>query len=146
MIRTIGAFIAAVIGTYILGVLFISQGNLANIVEMGLTVGFSDRINTLLHDLTHMTAIYLPLVTVSSIIAFPVATGIIRLTSGLRLFGYVSAGFVALIALHLIMKMMLGLTGIAPTRTVMGLLAQGIAGAFGGYLFHVLTLRGTPQS
>jgi len=141
MIRTIGAFLAAVIGTYLLGVVFISQANLANIAEMGLTVGFSVRIDTLLHDLTHMTAIYLPLVTVSSIIAFPVATGIIRLTPGLRLIGYISAGFVALIAMHLIMKMVLGLTGVAPTRTMMGLLAQGIAGAFGGYLFHVLTLK-----
>ena len=141
MIRTIGAFLAAVIGTYILGVLFISQGNLANISDMGLAVGFGDRVTTFLHDLTHMTAIYLPLVTVSSIIAFPVAAGIIRLTSGLRLIGYVSAGFVALIALHLIMKMVLGLTGVAPTRTMIGLLAQGIAGAFGGYLFHILSQK-----
>ena len=114
MTRTIGAFLVAVIGTYILGVLFIGQGNLANVAEMGLTVEFSDRLDTLLHDLTHMTAIYLPLVTVSSIIAFSVAAAIIRLTPNLRLIGYVSAGFVALIALHLIMKMVLGLTGVAP--------------------------------
>ena len=112
---------------------------------MGLTVEFSDRLDTLLHDLTHMTAIYLPLVTVSSIIAFSVAAAIIRLTPNLRLIGYVSAGFVALIALHLIMKMVLGLTGVAPTRTIMGLIAQGAAGAFGGYLFHILTLKKSAQ-
>jgi hypothetical protein len=145
MTRTIGAFLVAVIGTYILGVLFIGQGNLANVAEMGLTVEFSDRLDTLLHDLTHMTAIYLPLVTVSSIIAFSVAAAIIRLTPNLRLIGYVSAGFVALIALHLIMKMVLGLTGVAPTRTIMGLIAQGAAGAFGGYLFHILTLKKSAQ-
>ncbi len=125
--------------------LFIGQGNLANVAEMGLTVEFSDRLDTLLHDLTHMTAIYLPLVTVSSIIAFSVAAAIIRLTPNLRLIGYVSAGFVALIALHLIMKMVLGLTGVAPTRTIMGLIAQGAAGAFGGYLFHILTLKKSAQ-
>jgi len=145
MTRTIGAFLVAVIGTYILGVLFIGQGNLANVAEMGLTVEFSDRLDTLLHDLTHMTAIYLPLVTVSSIIAFSVAAAIIRLTPNLRLIGYVAAGFVALIALHLIMKMVLGLTGVAPTRTIMGLIAQGAAGAFGGYLFHILTLKKSAQ-
>ena len=145
MTRTIGAFLVAVIGTYILGVLFIGQGNLANVAEMGLTVEFSDRLDTLLHDLSHMTAIYLPLVTVSSIIAFSVAAAIIRLTPNLRLIGYVSAGFVALIALHLIMKMVLGLTGVAPTRTIMGLIAQGAAGAFGGYLFHILTLKKSAQ-
>ena len=141
MTRTIGAFLVAVIGTYILGVLFIGQGNLANVAEMGLDVQFGDRIDTLFHDLTHMVVIYLPLVTISSIIAFSVAAGIIRLTPGLRLVGYVSAGFVALIAMHVIMKMVLGLTGVAPTRTLMGLLAQGAAGAFGGYLFHTLTQK-----
>ncbi|MFT5209243.1 MAG: hypothetical protein ACI9CE_000962 [Flavobacterium sp.] len=141
MIRTIGAFLVAVISTYILGVLFIGLGNLANVAELGLDVRFSDRIDTLFHDLKHMVAIYLPLVAVSSIIAFSVAAGIIRLTPGLRLIGYVSAGFVALIAMHIIMKMVLGFTGVAPTRTLMGLLAQGAAGAFGGYLFHTLTQK-----
>lgn len=141
MKQTIGAFLVAVIGTYILGVLFIGHGNLTNVAELGLDVQFSDRIDTLFHDLTHMGAIYLPLVTVSSMIAFSVAAGIIRLTPGLRRIGYISAGFLALIAMHVIIKMVLGLTGVAPTRTMMGLLAQGVAGAFGGYLFHTLTQK-----
>jgi hypothetical protein len=34
-----------------------------------------------------------------------------------------------------IMKLALGLSGIAPTRTIVGLLAQGLAGGAGGYLF-----------
>ena len=34
-----------------------------------------------------------------------------------------------------IMKLVLGLSGIAPTRTIVGLLAQGLAGGAGGYLF-----------
>jgi hypothetical protein len=108
---------------------------------MGLTVTFGDRVDTLLHDVTHMTAIYLPLVMVSSLIAFPVAARIFRLKPDLRLIGYVSAGFVGLIAMHVIMKTVLGLTGIAPTRTMLGLFAQGAAGAFGGYLFHTLTQK-----
>ena len=141
MIRTLVAFFASVVGTYFVGVMFIGQGNLAAVAELGLNVGFSDRLETLMHDLTHMVSIYLPLVAVSSIIAFSVAAAIIRLTPNLRLIGYVSAGFVALIAMHVILKMVLGLTGVAPTRTMVGLLAQGLAGAFGGYLFHLLTLK-----
>ena len=124
----------------------IGQGNLAGVAEMGLDVQFDDRINTLLHDLTHMTVIYLPLVTISSLIAFPVAARIFRRRPSLRLIGYVSAGFVALVAMHLIMKLVLGLTGVAPTRTLFGLLAQGVAGAFGGYLFHRLTQKKTVAS
>lgn len=141
MIKTIGAFLLAVIGTYVLGVLFIGQGNLANIAELGLNVAFGDRIDTFLHDLTHMTAIYLPLVTISSVIAFPVAAGIFRRAPNFRLVGYVAAGFVALVAMHVIMKMVVGLTGVAATRTLLGLFAQGIAGAAGGYLFHRLTQK-----
>jgi hypothetical protein len=90
-----------------------------------------------------MTAIYLPLVTISSAIAFPVAAGIFKRAPHLRLIGYVAAGFVALIALHLIMKMVVGLTGVAATRTLLGLLAQGVAGALGGYIFHRLTQKKT---
>jgi len=38
-------------------------------------------------------------------------------------------------AMPVIMKLVLGLSGIAPTRTIVGLLAQGLAGGAGGYLF-----------
>jgi len=146
MIKTTAAFLLAVIGTYTVGVLLIGQGNLANVTEMGLTVNFGDRVDTFLHDLTHMTAIYLPLVSISSLIAFPVAAGIFRLKPDYRLFGYVAAGFVALIAMHVIMKMVVGLTGVASTRTLVGLLAQGMAGAIGGYLFHIMTQKKTVES
>jgi hypothetical protein len=146
MIRKLTAFLASVMGTYFVGVMFIGQGNLAAVAELGLNIGFSDRLETLMHDLTHMMSIYLPLVAISSIIAFPVAARIIRLTPNLRLVGYVSAGFAALIAMHVILKMVLGLSGVAPTRTMIGLLAQGIAGAFGGYLFHLLTLKQSASS
>ncbi len=87
MTRKLTAFLASVMGTYLVGVMFIGQGNLAAVAAMGLNVGFSDRLETLMHDLTHMMSIYLPLVAISSIIAFPVAAGIIRLTPNLRLVG-----------------------------------------------------------
>ena len=70
MIRKLTAFLASVMGTYFVGVMFIGQGNLAAVAELGLNVGFSDRLETLMHDLTHMVSIYLPLVAISSIIAF----------------------------------------------------------------------------
>ena len=45
-------------------------------------------------------------------------------------------GCVALIAIHVILKMVLGLSGVATTRTFAGLLAQGLAGAIGGYCYY----------
>jgi len=49
---------------------------------------------------------------------------------------FVLAGFVAILALHLTMNAVLGLTGVAPTRTLTGLLSQAAAGAVGGYVYY----------
>mgnify|MGYP001068334362 FL=1 len=136
MLRTVSGFIFAVLVTYLAGTLFISQVNLASIIELGMVVDISVRIDAALHDLTHMYDIYLPVVVVALLIAFSVATGIIKFVPDLRLFGYVLAGFVGLVAIHVIAKMVLGMTGIAATRSLAGLLLQGVAGAAGGWMFH----------
>jgi len=91
------------------------------------------------HDVMNMTDIYLPLVLIGLVIALPVAALIIRFLPNLRLAGYTLAGFVAMIALHLILEMVVGVVGVAPTRFVGGLLLQGVAGAVGGLVFHFVT-------
>jgi ABC-type spermidine/putrescine transport system permease subunit I len=82
-----------------------------------------------------MLTIYLPLVAASLLIGLPVAYGIVRNKPQLRMFGYMLAGCIALLAIHVIMKVILGLSGIAATRSIFGLLAQGIAGAAAGFVF-----------
>jgi hypothetical protein len=139
--KVIGGFIAAVIVTYILGALFISQGNIGAVVGMGFDVTLGDRVDAAIHDLTHMYDLYLPLVTIGLLIAFLVTGIILRFVPNLRFVGFVLAGVVGMIALHVIMKAVLGLSGIAPTREIMGLLAQGVAGGFGGYAYYALTSR-----
>jgi hypothetical protein len=145
MLRVLWGYGAAVLATYMVGVLLISQANLSNVVAMGAVVDVSHRLDAVWHDLLHMYQIYLPLVAISFIIALPVAALVIRWQPNLRLVGYVLAGFVGLIAIHVIMKAVLGLSGVAPTRTIMGLLGQGLAGAVGGYLFHLLTLKASTK-
>lgn len=135
MTRTLGSYITAVIVAYCVGALFISQGNIAAVTGLGFDVTVSQRLGAIVHDVTGMTDIYLPLVAVSLLLGLPVAFAVVRKNPHLRMLGYVSAGFVALLAMHVIMKAVLGLSGIAPTRTVLGLLAQGVAGGIGGYLF-----------
>ncbi len=135
MTRTLGSYIAAVIVAYCFGALFISQGNIAAVTGLGFDVTVSQRLGAIVHDVTGMMDIYLPLVAVSLLLGLPVAFAVVRKNPHLRMLGYVSAGFVALLAMHVIMKAVLGLSGIAPTRTVLGLLAQGVAGGIGGYLF-----------
>jgi hypothetical protein len=135
MTRTLGSYIAAVIVAYCFGALFISQGNIAAVTGLGFDVTMSQRLGAIVHDVSGMTDIYLSLVAVSLLLGLPVAFAVVRKNPHLRIIGYVSAGFVALLAMHVIMKAVLGLSGIAPTRTLWGLLAQGVAGGIGGYLF-----------
>lgn len=140
--KIIGGYIIAVLATYLVGAALISQANLANVAAMGATVDWATRMDAMLHDALHMYEIYLPLVAVSFLIAFTVAALVVRQLPSLRLVGYVLAGFVGLVAIHLLMKAVLGLTGVAPTRTLAGLFGQGCAGAVGGYVFHLLTFKG----
>ncbi|MEX0941552.1 MAG: hypothetical protein WD002_03315 [Pseudomonadales bacterium] len=137
--RVAVGYAAAVAVTYLLGTLFISQGNLSAVTAMGFEISLSDRLGAIIHDASHMYDIYLPLVAIALLIAFSVAALVIKFLPDLRLFGYCLAGFVGLIALHVILKAVLGLTGIAPTREVSGLLWQGIAGLAGGLMFHFYT-------
>ncbi len=141
MVKTLVGYLAAVLVTYVLGAVFISQGNIASVVQMGFDVTAAQRFDAMLHDVLNMTDIYLPVISISLLIALPVAALIIMRLPNLRLVGYTLAGVVALIAVHLIIKAVVGFSGIAPTRTIIGLLAQGLAGGAGGLLFHFVTIK-----
>lgn len=143
--KIILGFFAAVAVTYFAGATFISQGNIAAVIGMGFEITAAHRLDAWIHDVTHMYDIYLPLVAIGLLIAFGVAALIIRFVPNLRLIGYISAGFVGMIALHVILKAVLGLSGIAPTREMIGLIAQGVAGGLGGYVFHLVSRRVVPQ-
>ena len=146
IVRNVFGFLAAVIAAYVLGAIFISQGNIASIIALDFDVSVAQRFEAALHDVTHMTNIYLPVIAVSYFVSMPVARFIIKYVPQQRAILYALAGAVGLVAIHLIMKMVLGLTGIAATRTVVGLLAQAIAGGLGGYLFHVISMKRTDVS
>ena len=146
IVRNVFGFFAAVIAAYVLGAIFISQGNIASIIALDFDVSVAQRFEAALHDVTHMTNIYLPVIAVSYFVSMPVARFIIKYVPQQRAILYALAGAVGLVAIHLIMKMVLGLTGIAATRTVVGLLAQAIAGGLGGYLFHVISMKRTDVS
>ncbi|MBT3622796.1 MAG: hypothetical protein HN526_01765 [Gammaproteobacteria bacterium] len=139
--KIVVGYLLAVVAAYVLGAVFVSQGNIAAVIGMGFDITTSQRIDAMIHDVTHMFDIYLPLVAIGMLIGLGVAGLIIKYVPDLRLVGYVSAGFVALIAIHVILKAVLGLSGIAPTREIMGLVLQGLAGAGGGLVFHFMTLK-----
>ena len=139
MLRLLKAFVPAVLLAYFLASVLVTQANLAAVQSMGLEVSTGLRLDTTVRDMVGMASSYLILILVSFTLALPVAAGLTRLLPDQRALLFTLAGFVAIVALHLIMKAALGLSGIAPTRTMVGLLSQGLAGAVGGYCYHVLS-------
>jgi len=139
MLRVLKAFFPAVLLTYVLASIFSTQIILGNLQGMGVDVSSIVRLSTTFHDLVGLTSSYLLLILIAFLLGLPVAAGLNKLMPGHRLALFVLAGFVAIVALHLIMKAVLGLSGIAATRTMFGLLTQGFAGAVGGYLYYRLS-------
>lgn len=139
MIRALKAFFPAVLLAYVLGTVLATQLILGNVQELGLAVTLTDRAAATLHDIMGMASSYLLLILVAFILALPVAAALTRWMPGHRALLFALAGFVGLVALHLIMKALLGVTGVAATRTLAGLLGQGLAGAVGGLCFHWLS-------
>lgn len=145
MVRVLRAFFPAVLIAYLLASVFFTQTILATVQSFGLDVTLADRLAATWHDIMGMASSYLLLLLVAFIIGLPVAAGLTRLLGGHRALLFTLAGFVAVLALHLIMKTVLGVSGIAVTRSLAGLIGQGLAGAVGGYCYHRLS-RPLPSS
>lgn len=143
MLRVFKAILPAVLLTYLLASVLFTQTILAAVQSMGLDVGISLRLATTLEDMAGMASSYLPLILVAFVLGLPVAAGLTRLMPHHRSLLFTLAGFVAILALHLILKAVLGISGVAATRTLPGLLGQCFAGAAGGLCYHLLS---RPQS
>jgi len=135
MIRRIAAFVAAVLSAYVLGAFASTQMVLNAVAALGVPVGATTRASAVLHDLPGMAPVYGPLIVIAFLIAFPVAGLVMRFVPGPRTLGYVLAGAVALLAVHLLMPALLGMHMFAATRSVAGVAWQVAAGAVGGYVF-----------
>ena len=139
MLKRILAFMVAVLGGYVFAVLAYSQLNLSNLTDMGVAVGFSDRFGTFAHDVLSMTSMYLPIMTVALLVAFLLAALVLRWVPHLRVLGYVLAGTVGMLAVILFFKVAMGTNPIAVTRTLVGLVSQGLAGAVAGLVYVRVT-------
>lgn len=141
MVRVVKAFLPAVIIAYLLASILFTQTILATVQSFGLEVSFVQRLAATWHDILGMTSSYLVLLLVAFLIALPVAAGLTRLLPSRRALLFTLGGFIAVVALHVIMKAVLGISGFAVTRTLAGLIGQGLAGALGGYVYHRLSRK-----
>lgn len=128
-------------GAYLLGSVLATQVILARVQAMGVSVTMRDRFAASFHDIFGLAASYLPLMLLTFLLALPVAAGIGKYVPRLRVILYGLVSTLAVLAIHIAIKAVLGLNGIAAVRDTHGLLLQGLAGWFGGYLFFVFTGR-----
>ena len=141
MIRRIAAFVAAVLTAYALGAFASTQMVLNAVAALGVPVGVATRASAVLHDLPGMAPVYGPLIAIAFLIAIPFAALVMRFVPGPRTLGYVLAGAVALLAVHLLMPALLGMHMFPATRSVAGVAWQVAAGAVGGYVFGRFRVR-----
>lgn len=134
-VKRIAAFIVAVAVTAAVGAAMHAQFVIANLAELGHAISLGQRLSWTGHDVVGMFATYAPIIAISLLIAFPIASLVTRKRAHLRTVGYTLAGAVAVVCALLLMKQLLELSGIAGARTAFGILCQAVAGAIGGWTF-----------
>lgn len=139
MVRILVAFGLAFLVTYVLSVVGASTHVVQQFQAMpsAPAVGLADRLQWLVADLLGMAKLilYPALIALALIIAFTTATLIARLLPSWRFVGYVLAGGLAMLVLHLAVTEAVGTHAVAASRTTAGLLWQIVAGAVGGLVF-----------
>ncbi|MDX1380260.1 MAG: hypothetical protein R3233_04025 [Xanthomonadales bacterium] len=135
------AFLAAVSLAYLLAALTSTQAVILRLEGMGVTVPLDDRAAMALRDLGGLAGTFLPLVALGLLIALLCAALITRWLPRWRSALYFVAGAAALICVHLLMNLALGITPVAVARTGGGLAVQAAAGAAGGLAYLGLARR-----
>ena len=136
------AFLASVFTTYVLAVLCYTQLNLANLIEMGVSISPEVRFEAAIHDLIGMSEVYFPILVVFLLIAFGLAGFFASVLKELRVLFFVMAGLLVPSAIDFLftfsfwgLNIVQGAHPIAVTRTSAGLLLQSGACAIGSLLF-----------
>jgi len=135
MLRIIGAFLLAVLVTYLAAAVAATQSVMSSLADMGVAVPLVDRLVTTGQDLVGMATSFLPIIAVALGIAYPVAALVLRWRPDWRWFGYPLAGGVAILGVHVALELAFGITPVAAARSTLGLTLQALCGALGGWVF-----------
>jgi len=135
MLRIIGAYLLAVVVTYISAAVAATQSVMARLADMGVAVGLGDRLLTTGQDLVGMAPMFLPIIAIAFAIAFPVAALALRWRPDWRWFGYPLAGGVAILMVHVALQAAFNITPVAAARSILGLTFQALCGVLGGWVF-----------
>jgi MFS family permease len=134
-IRTLLAWAVAVVTAYALATLAATQSVIGRLNGMGIPISLAERLQMSASDQLGMAGLYLPLITVALLLAWPVAGWLGRRSPERRTLLFVFAGATAMLCIHLALNWSFDITLVAVARTPLGLLSQVLAGAAAGYLY-----------
>ncbi len=132
------SFLTSWLLTFTLASLFHSQYVVNQLVNVGVVVGFSDRINLTLDDWLGLLPTYGAIIAVALAIAFSVAGLIYRKYNKYAFQLFVLSGITAFAVVLIAIESIMNITIIAGARG-WGFYLQLVAGAIGGFIFEYLT-------
>ncbi|MEL7042973.1 MAG: hypothetical protein AAGL90_15745 [Pseudomonadota bacterium] len=139
--RTLGAWLASGIGSYVLAALFSQFVVLMGLMGLGLEISLLDNVSSMTHAVLHMVP-YLVVILLGFAIAFGVARGVKQIVPNLAIIAYPVAGAAAIGAALSLMYLRFGVFPILGAQETYGLLMQMAAGAVGGLIFERLRPKG----
>ncbi|MEC9406102.1 MAG: hypothetical protein ABF271_00685 [Abyssibacter sp.] len=141
IVWTLIALLAAILTTTVLGSVTQTQFNLAALQSLGTPIPLSIRAATTWQDLTGFAPSLAGITAGGFVAAFVVSGLLARGLPSLRMPLHLVAGATALITAFVVMNHLFGITAVAATRSLAGLLAMGLCGAVGGWVFGRVSAR-----
>lgn len=139
-IRVVLAFIFAVLLAGMLGSIFQTQVNLADMRDIGPPISFAQRMANTWHDLTRFAPLYLFIVLPAFLVSFSLAEGVARKVPGHRMFWLVLGAVSGLAVCFQMVDAVAPMpTLIAATRGLSGTLMMLLAAAIGALVYVLVT-------
>ncbi|MEE4279519.1 MAG: hypothetical protein V2I82_13715 [Halieaceae bacterium] len=137
--RTLLAFLLAALAAYGLGAGLATQTMLADVQSFGFPLTLRDHLQASLQNLAGLAGHYLPLVALGLAPVLMLAALRAVFLRRMHALLYATFGALGIIALQVIYLEVHDQPALAAAADVPGMLMQGLAGAFGAYVFFVLT-------
>lgn len=134
MFRLIFAFFSGVVATALLCSVLSTQFVIAALQDIEVMIPMAVRLQMTVKDLAILQAL-VPAISACFLVGFIVAALCVRWIGGHRTLWYVLAGISALLSFYMLLNLILELMPIAGARTTAGMVAQGLAGGVGGWIF-----------
>lgn len=138
MLAWLGCWLVASVLAAVAASLVQTQINLAALAALGAPVPWSVRLKASAHDLASFAPLFGGFLALGLLIALAVAELLARRLPFARGALFPLAGLAAMLSLLGLLELALPVTAIAAARAPAGILALGLCGAFGGWVFERL--------